>query len=76
MLILTRKKGEAIVIDDNIEITVIELSDGRVKIGIDAPKEIDIHRREVYDSIKAENKEATMDKNINLSIFKDILKNK
>lgn len=76
MLILTRKKGEAIVIDDNIEITIIELSDGKVKIGIDAPKEIDIHRREVYESIKAQNKESTMENNINLSMFKDILKNK
>lgn len=74
MLILTRKKGETIVIDENIEVTILESSDGKVKIGIDAPKNIDIHRKEVYLSIQEENKNAKSDKKIDLNIFKDFLK--
>lgn len=74
MLILTRKKGETIVIDENIEITILESSDGKVKLGIDAPKNIDIHRKEVYLSIQEENKNAKTDRKIDLNIFKDFLK--
>ncbi len=56
MLILTRKKDESIIINDNIEVMVIESDDGKVKLGINAPKEVKIHRKEVYESIIAENK--------------------
>ncbi|MCK9445100.1 MAG: carbon storage regulator CsrA [Tissierellaceae bacterium] len=55
MLILTRKKGEAIIVNGNIEIRVIELEDGRVKIGIEAPKDIDIIRKELYEKVEEEN---------------------
>jgi carbon storage regulator len=58
MLILTRKKDESIMINDNIEITLIEIEDGKVKLGINAPKEIKIHRKEIYDIIVEENKAA------------------
>lgn len=58
MLILTRKKNESIIINDNIEIMVIESDDGKVKLGISAPKSVKIHRKEVYESIIEENKEA------------------
>ncbi len=54
MLILTRKKNERIVIDDKIVITVVEMRDGRVKLGIVAPKEVTVHREEVYEKIRAE----------------------
>lgn len=58
MLVLTRKTGEGIIIGDDIKITVVELKGGGVRIGIDAPREMKVHRQEVYDRIKQENKEA------------------
>ena len=58
MLALTRKKNEAIVINNNIEITVLEVKGEQVKIGISAPKEVPIYRKEVYLQIQESNKEA------------------
>lgn len=58
MLVLTRKIGEAIVIDDNIKITVVQVKGKQVRIGVDAPKETKIHREEVYQSIQEENRAA------------------
>lgn len=55
MLILTRKKDESIIIDGNIEIRILEIEDGKVSIGIKAPKEVDIFRKEIYESIEVEN---------------------
>ena len=51
MLVLSRKKDEEIVINKNIVIKVIEIRGDKVRLGFDAPKEIPIHRREVYDAI-------------------------
>ncbi|MBN1958820.1 MAG: carbon storage regulator CsrA [Desulfuromonadales bacterium] len=59
MLVLTRKAGEGIIIGDDIKITIVELKGGGVRIGIDAPREMKVHRQEVFDKIKQENKEAT-----------------
>ncbi|MGM0843783.1 MAG: carbon storage regulator CsrA [Bacillota bacterium] len=59
MLVLTRKTGEAIKIDDAIEITVLSIKGDQIKLGIEAPKNIDIHRKEIYLSIQAENAEAS-----------------
>ena len=59
MLVLTRKAGEGIIIGDDIKITIIELKGGGVRIGIDAPREMKVHRQEVFDRIEQENKEAT-----------------
>ncbi|RNF38781.1 carbon storage regulator CsrA [Planococcus salinus] len=59
MLVLGRKKGESIVIDDDIEITVTAVDGDMVKLGINAPKHITIHRKEVYLEIQEENKQAT-----------------
>ena len=73
MLILTRKKGESIIINENIEINILELSDGKVKIGIEAPKNISIHRKEIYLQIQEENKQAKENKNIDLNTLKDLL---
>ena len=55
MLALTRKKGEALVINNNIEITVLEIRGDQIKIGIAAPKEVPIYRKEVYLQIQQEN---------------------
>jgi carbon storage regulator len=58
MLVLTRKEDEKIIIDDNIELTVVEVGNGKVQLGIDAPQEIEIHREEIYRKIEEENIEA------------------
>ncbi len=58
MLALSRKKDEAIVINDDIEITVIEIKGDQVKLGISAPKAVPIYRKEVYIQILDSNKEA------------------
>ncbi len=58
MLALTRKKGEALVINNNIEITVLEIRGDQIKIGISAPKEVPIYRKEVYLQIQQENEAA------------------
>lgn len=55
MLVLTRKINESIMIGDNIEIMVLDVRDNQVKIGIRAPRDVSIHRQEVYEEIKAEN---------------------
>lgn len=52
MLVLSRKKNESIIIDDHIVITVVEIRGDKVRLGIDAPKEISVHRREVYEAIQ------------------------
>jgi len=59
MLALSRKKNEAIIINNNIEITVLDIRGDQIKIGISAPKDIPIYRKEVYIQIQNENKEAT-----------------
>lgn len=54
MLILTRKVGESIIIGDSVQIKVLGMRAGQVKIGIEAPKELSVHRREVYERIGSE----------------------
>lgn len=73
MLVLGRKKGESIVIDDNIEITVNSVEGETVKLGISAPRHITIHRKEVYLEIQEENKQATSNV-INISDFLNMKK--
>lgn len=60
MLVLSRKKNESIIINGNIEVKIIDADDGKVRIGIEAPKEIEIHRKEVFDQIAKENVEAAI----------------
>ena len=55
MLILTRKLGEKINIGDDITVTLIEIKGAQVKLGIEAPKTIEIHRQEIYERIREEN---------------------
>ena len=59
MLALSRKKGEALVINNNIEVTVLEIKGDQVKLGISDPKEVPIYRKEVYVQIQDANKAAT-----------------
>lgn len=58
MLVLSRKLDESIIINGEIEIKIVALDDGRVRIGIEAPKHYEIHRKEVYEKIQQENKQA------------------
>lgn len=58
MLVLTRKLGESIAIDDHIKIVVVQIKGKQVRLGIQAPKETKIHREEVYTAIRDQNKEA------------------
>ncbi|MGN0318265.1 MAG: carbon storage regulator CsrA [Lachnospira sp.] len=62
MLALSRKKDEAIVINDEIEVTVIEIKGDQVKLGISAPKSVPVYRKEVYVQIQNANKEAASQK--------------
>ncbi|MCQ2081104.1 MAG: carbon storage regulator CsrA [Lachnospiraceae bacterium] len=58
MLALSRKKNEALVLNNNIEITVLEIKGEQVKLGITAPKDVPVYRKEVYVQIQEANKEA------------------
>ncbi len=51
MLVFTRKKNQQVVIDEKIIITVVEVAGDKIRLGIEAPREVPVHRREVYDSI-------------------------
>jgi carbon storage regulator len=51
MLVLSRKKNESIVINDDITIVVVEIRGDKVRLGVEAPKEVPVHRREVFDAI-------------------------
>ncbi len=59
MLALTRKKGESIILNNDIEISILELRGDQVKIGISAPKEVPVYRKEVYLQIQKENEAAS-----------------
>lgn len=67
MLALSRKKDEAVIINDDIEITIIEIKGDQVKIGISAPKSVPIYRKEVYMQIQNANKEAAQSVDIKIS---------
>jgi carbon storage regulator len=58
MLVLSRQRDESIVIGDNVIITIVDVRGDRVRLGIDAPREVSVHRREVYDAIQRENLQA------------------
>ena len=58
MLVLSRQRDETIMIGDDVEITVVDIRGDKVRLGINAPREIQVHRKEVYDAIKRENQRA------------------
>ena len=71
MLVLTRRKGESILIGDDIEITLVKVEDGAAKISIKAPKDVQILRKELYVEVEKENISAT---DMDMSILKNIKK--
>lgn len=70
MLVLSRKNGEVIKIGEDIEITVLSSKGDQVKIGITAPKNIEVYRKEVYEQILTENQQATTEIATLLKLFK------
>ncbi|QYK64377.1 carbon storage regulator CsrA [Paenibacillus sp. S25] len=76
MLVLTRKKGESIVIQNDIVVTVLSVDGDTVKIGISAPKDIDIYRKEVFEAIQLNNQFAVMDSNAIQSAMLEMEKRK
>lgn len=75
MLVLARKVGQSIVIADNIMLTIIEVRGEQVRIGVDAPKSIAVHRKELLEQIRAENIRAAA-QNITDDQVPDVLKKK
>lgn len=69
MLVLNRKVGESIILDDDIEIYILEEKDGKIKLGIEAPDNVTILRREVYEEVRQENTNSTKEKDIDIREF-------
>ncbi len=59
MLVLSRQRDETIMIGDDVEITIVDIRGDKVRLGISAPRHIQVHRKEVYDAIKRENEQAS-----------------
>lgn len=76
MLVLARKVGEAIAIDDEIKIRVLEVKGGQVKLGVDAPHHVAVHREEIYLRIMEENRRAAMEAPDDLSEVVPMLQRK
>ncbi len=74
MLALTRKVGESIIIGDNIELTVIAVTGDQIKLGIDAPRSVNIYRKEIFLQIQEENKSAAQTSDAGAKALKDLMK--
>jgi len=74
MLVLTRKLGESIRIGDEIKITIVELEGRYAKIGIEAPRNVIVHREEVYERIQKENRAAAQTKKVDLTAVAQLWK--
>jgi carbon storage regulator len=59
MLVLSRQRDESIIIGDNVVVTVVDIRGDKVRLGIEAPKEVPVHRQEVYEAIQRENQRAS-----------------
>ena len=74
MLVFTRKKDESLIIGTDIEVTILGIGSGNVKVGINAPRHISVHRHEVYEAIKHENFAAAQSQVPKTDVFKNLLK--
>ena len=75
MLVLTRKIGQSIVINDNIEVTILDVKGESVRLGVEAPKEVTIYRHEIYEEIKKENLKTSQQSSLeDISAAFDMLK--
>jgi len=75
MLILTRKLGERLAIGDDICITLLEIKGSQVKLGIEAPRSVEVHRQEVYERIRAENLASAEVQSPDVSMAEALLRN-
>jgi carbon storage regulator len=73
MLVFTRKKGESLVIGNEIEVTILTVGTGNVKVGITAPRHISVHRHEVFEAIKKENLAASQSQIPRAELLKKLL---
>jgi carbon storage regulator len=73
MLVFTRKKGESLVIGNEIEVTILSVGTGSAKVGITAPRHISVHRHEVFEAIRKENVAAAQSQIPKLDLLKKLL---
>ncbi|MBI5178042.1 MAG: carbon storage regulator CsrA [Nitrospinae bacterium] len=73
MLVLTRKVGESINIGDNIKISIMDVKGRSVRVGVEAPRSMSIHREEIYSRIQDENKLASAWKNVDMGSLKNLM---
>jgi carbon storage regulator len=73
MLVFTRKKDESLIIGNEIEVTILNIGTGNVKVGISAPRHISVHRHEVFEAIKRENVAASKSQIPQLDMLKKLL---
>ena len=76
MLVLTRKRNQSIVVNDNIEVTIIDIQGDQVRVGINAPKDVKVFRKEVYLEMMEENQRAAQVQMQALDILKTAIRNK
>jgi carbon storage regulator len=69
MLVLSRKSGESIVIGNDVVITILEVRGGQIRIGVDAPRNLAVHRAEIYEQVQAENRAAAASTDLRASIL-------
>lgn len=72
MLVFTRKKGETLIIGNEIEVAILNIGGGNVKIGITAPRHISVHRQEVYEAIQRENIAASRSRLLSADVLKKL----
>ena len=76
MLVLTRKKGQSLMVGNDIEISIIDVQGDQVRIGIEAPRSVTIHRKEIYEEIRKENLSAVVGKDTDINALNQKFKKK
>ena len=74
MLVLSRQRDETIMIGDAVEITIVDIRGDKVRLGINAPPQVAVHRKEVYDAIKAENRKAAETQGVELNALSSAIR--
>lgn len=74
MLVLARKTNQSIIINNSIEVIIIDIKGDQIKLGINAPRDIKIYRKEVFEEIEKQNREATIPNTINLNALDSLFK--